>query len=857
MKKVLYGVFMAFFAVMAMGSLQSCTDDLDTLEHRMAVNFQNLDGDLAALRAEVAKNKAECEANIADLQSQITANDGDIAKLQQDLTALAGEVEKRVTYEELQKDLDALQAALKEEVEEEIKAAVDVVNARVDLLDGRVSAIETKYETLNGNVTDLLVRVENNEKAIAAIQTELGNIQTSVAANTQKIAELTDEFVALQKQIDGIQDNLDELWQEIFGDQPGSLVNQISQMYNAVQSQIDDLSDSVDNLKTAVQALEDNMALLTSRIDELITNILIQATDSPVFGNFSLPLGIQSNMLFNWFFENKGMGYTFPNAAPEYAYNTAEILDGRVVVSAEDVATAIASKNSTYAVPEGYTDVNLGDLYLTINPVGHNVLNGKTFYLETSKGEEGRLPFTLDVKESDYELLFGYSRSVANGFYASEVVVPGDAASIGAAKINMDQELKEAGKAMLNERTKRSVLNFLQAVYDQVNSSFPRYAVRAEWADPNKGSRKLYSVLSNYDLSVATAKPLSYAFLDGKGTSRRLPIYGHFTNLWARVKEKALNIDLAQYLDKALNGVNFNIDLGTITLTAPSNINVSLEDASITVNIDPINVVATKRLVDGNGNIIEPGTIIGTATPEPVVVTDFSDMESAMTEAIESAMEQAFAESNEDIQRQFAEISANVNRQIEDIINQIIDNLKSSIDGKIESVVDEIDSDFGPWFKRLDKLIDIYNRVANKVNAFLAEPNEYLQPAMFYKTADDLGIVSQAKNDPTVFANAGGGAFVLYPSSYTAELIAPAYKKMIACVNVIDNATGNYVSNGRELAKAFNATSNSLGVVLDGSIYGISVPGSALKAGYTYEIMYQALDYSGLTSTRKFYIKVK
>ena len=853
MKKVLYGVFVACFAVMTMGSLQSCTDDLDRFEHQTAVNFQNLDGDLTALKAEVAKNKAECEANIADLQRQITANDGDIAKLQQDLTTLAGEVEKRVTYEELKKDLDELKAALNQGTEEEIKAAVDVVNARVDLLDGDVQTLKTDYETLNGNLTDLLVRVDNNEKAIAAIQTELGNLKTDVAANTQKIAEITDQMVELQKQADNIQSSLDELWVEIFGE-GDSLVNRISQMYNAVQDQISELNDRVDNLETAVQALEDELALLTTRIDELITSILIQATDSPVFGNFSLPLGIQSNMLFNWFFENKGNGYTFPNSSPEYAYNKAEILNGGAV-SAEDVATAIASKNSTYAVPEGYADVYLGDLYMTINPVGHNVLSNKTFYLETSKGVEGRLPFTLEVNESDKELLFGYSRSVENGFYSSEVVVPGDAASVGASKVNMDQELKEAAKAMLNDRSKRSVLNFLQAVYDQVNSSFPRYAVRAEWADPNKGSRQLYSVLSAYDLNVATAKPLSYAF--DKSTSHRIPTLGHFTNLWARVKEKALSIDLGQYVDKALEGVNFNIDLGTITLSAPSNINVNLDGVTLTVKIDPINVVATKEMVGPDGSAIHVGDIIGTATPKPVEVTDFSSMQSAMSQAIQEAMDEAFSQSNVEIQQQFAEISASVNRQIEDMVNQIVDNLKSSIDGKIESAINKVDSEFGSWFQRLDKLIDIYNRVADKVNAILADPNEYLQPAMFYKTADGLGLVSMAQEDPTVFANGGGEAFVLYPSSYTAELIAPAFKKMVACVNVIDNATGNYASNGRELAKAFNATSDGLGVVLEGSTYGISVPGSALKSGYTYEIMYQALDYSGLTSTRKFYIKVK
>lgn len=826
MKKVLYGVFMAFFAVMTMGSLQSCTDDLDRFEHQTAVNFQNLDGDLSALKAEVAKNKAECEANIADLQRQITANDGDIDKLQKDLKALAAEVDNRVTFEKLAEDLAALEKTLKDYSDakdaelqkalgDQLDAAVATVNARIDELDEgyqkNFKKIEGEIDGLTQDLAKAWVKINNTSDAVDAITSELDNLKATVEGNTEKIAELTNEFVAFQKKYDEEMARLNSDLQEAFL-QIQQTQGFITQVMNLLQSEIDGLQNQVDNLLTAVEALEDEFDLLTDRVNDLITSILVQATDSPVFGNFSLPLGIQSNMLFNWFFENKGMGYTFPNAAPEYAYNAAEILNGgRDVVSAEDVATAIASKNSTYAVPEGYADVFLGDLYLTINPAGHNVLNGKTFYLETSKGEEGRLPLTLDVKESDQELLFGYSRSAANGFYASEVVVPGDAASVAASKVSMDEELKEAGKAMLNDRSKRSVLNFLQAVYDQVNGCFPRYAVRAEWADPNKGTRQLYSVFSNYDLNVATAKPLSYAFLDGKGTSHRLRTFGHIDNLINRINESGkLHFDVSGKL-----GVP---EFPEITLG--------------TVSVDGVNTNLTIEIGDTKYNVE------GMSGQDGFVET--------LRAAIQNALDQAGANVSADMQQYINDAVASIEKQVNDMIN-----------GKIDSILSKLQEKGEPWFQRLNKLIDIYNRVANKVNAFLAEPNEYLQPAMFYKTADGLGIVSMAQNDPTVFANGGGEAFELYATSYTAELIAPAFKKMIACINVIDNATGNYVSNGRELAKAFNATSDGLGVVLEGSTYGITIPGSALKAGKTYEIMYQALDYSGLTSTRKFYIKVK
>lgn len=208
---------MAFFAVMTMGSLQSCTDDLDRFEHQTAVNFQNLDGDLSALKAEVAKNKAECEANIADLQRQITANAGDIDKLEQDLRALAAEVDNRVTFDKLAEDLAALEKTLKEYADtkdaelqkalgEQLDAAVATVNARIDKLDEgyqeNFKKIEGEIDGLTQDLAKAWVEINNTNAAVDAITSQLNNLQATVEGNAEKIAELTNEFVAFQKKYD-------------------------------------------------------------------------------------------------------------------------------------------------------------------------------------------------------------------------------------------------------------------------------------------------------------------------------------------------------------------------------------------------------------------------------------------------------------------------------------------------------------------------------------------------------------------------------------------------------------------------------------------------------------------------------
>ena len=51
------------------------------------------------------------------------------------------------------------------------------------------------------------------------------------------------------------------------------------------------------------------------------------------------------------------------------------------------------------------------------------------------------------------------------------------------------------------------------------------------------------------------------------------------------------------------------------------------------------------------------------------------------------------------------------------------------------------------------------------------------------------------------------------------------------------------------------ANTGDLNKVLDGERHIVEVTG--LEKGYTYELFYSALDYRGVTSSRKFYIEVK
>ena len=858
-KKVLYGVAMALVATASMGTLQSCKDDLDDLKIQVDYNQDVLKGLIDALRGDLQACQADCAAKIADLQRQITDNDGDIDALRTAIQELEGEIANRVTIEDLQNKLNQLDADLKKytddavdglkaELTQDINAIKgDITVLRTDLndlkadyaakvqeYDQRLAKHDEELTNLRNDVTNLggqieelqdelasqVIRIDQDlqlkQAQIDAINTELEGLKTTVASHTELISELTRELQELSEKYDALE--------EEFNQRIGGLEEFISEVYDTLGGAIGSLASQISDLQDQIDALNDKFDELTERMNDLITGIILQGTDNPIFGNFSMPIGVKSNMLFNWYGENLGQEFMFPSPYAENAYNAESPLLTKADL--DFLLNNMALKQ--VQIPAGYLaeEFDLGKLYMTINPVGHN-FNNTALSLETSAGK--KLPFGITAVPSNDELTFGYTtKSVENGFYEANVTLPATDENINAAKIKIDEGLETAVKDILNDRSKRTALNLLKAVYDQMNSMLPAYALRYDWTSGENN----YSVLSGYDLAVATAQPLSYRFLEGKGTDKRIRTFGHINNFMAELKDRVENkFDLSKYAqDITVQGKSVKF----VAVNGHSNLEFSDADNQVVVTVYGLSV---------GGQVLAPFT----------ASSDVDGIVDALNEALCNAVLGTFNNPGDDVR---AEVKVKVDRVLLQI-NQEVNDVIASIQGSIDNAVEDVYGKAEPYFSRVNRLIDIYNRVANKVNDFLAAPNEYLQVAMFYKASGKVGILSSVKEDPTVFANGGGQAFNLFLTSYTAETVAPAFKKYVAVVNVYD-ANGKSVRDAewKSLAE-INSYSSGLNRVLDGSTHKIAVPATSMKAGYTYEFVYQGVDYSGVTSTRKFYIKVK
>ena len=159
---------------------------------------------------------------------------------------------------------------------------------------------------------------------------------------------------------------------------------------------------------------------------------------------------------------------------------------------------------------------------------------------------------------------------------------------------------------------------------------------------------------------------------------------------------------------------------------------------------------------------------------------------------------------------------------------QPVKNVLSNVNAKWENVIAKV------------------NPLLKKVSSKIGSANKMLQPTILY--LDQNG-------NPNTLSTIGGrlgtrfvgtGATTLYPTSWTAELLAPAYKKSISVKAVKDENKG-----GATVTLTDGKTSAA--EPFDGSINKVIF--NATKTG-EYIIVYKAIDYSGVEVEKTFNVNV-
>ena len=433
-----------------------------------------------------------------------------------------------------------------------------------------------------------------------------------------------------------------------------------------------------------------------------------------------------------------------------------------------------------------------GKVYLTLNPseVG---IDGKIVSLETSQGKEG--PFTLeDLKESDAELTFGWNRTRSTtGLYEATAKLK-TAASAG---INIDSELlkNDAQEILDNIRkgsNKRNAVKSLSTlvadIFTDAVETVPAYSVKMTWGDPIFGTR---TVRSGYDIAAFSVKPLSYT---------------HEYTL--------VNNDAQPYVDNIQAFINRLIDRVNIEFHA---------------NLDvPLSRLQIKKIEEVGNTQVELTVGFVTYTDNTYTTVNGQTKEYKLKIGHDDGTELTVVGLDNQIYTTFKDIIEYCNGEL-DRVNHLLDQVQG-LDANIAAQIDQNKENL----KSLAQ--DYLSTLVYKINAELQafSVNRILQPTLLMKDRDGIRRASGEVK--------AGEEVSLLPTSYTAELLAPAYKKFVSVIAVNGAAAGSADNPG------------NLGEVLDGGVQEVKF---TPKAGESYTIAYSAMDYFGNIVTNYYIVTGK
>ncbi len=189
-----------------------------------------------------------------------------------------------------------------------------------------------------------------------------------------------------------------------------------------------------------------------------------------------------------------------------------------------------------------------------------------------------------------------------------------------------------------------------------------------------------------------------------------------------------------------------------------------------------------------------------------------------------------------------------------DNVNDMLVQLEAIVDD-VNDLLDEQDG----FFAKIDVKVDnaktriqgYIDRINNRLCSVINTANQRIQPVLLL-TADNTGTkrISLAKGQPTVLRDA---TVNLIPTSLTAEIVTPAFKKYIAVVDVIKGKASAQGGDAdcKDVLEKFNKQEN-INEVIPGSTHAVS---ATFEKGYVYVVAYAALDYQGKISMHKYYVR--
>lgn len=675
----------------------------------------------------------------------------------------------------------------------------DAIKQQANALDDLTRDMENKLSTkLDKNDPDYLAldgRINANKQVLDAWKNSPVNELAGYAT--------LDAAIRASQAYTDLDGKYDDLLVKIQGeDGKGGLVGEIealrqkqsadaNALTTALNNKFNSLSGTVTSLKEAQakvnQAYADALEYL---VNKNLSNIAINATENPVLGYYNAAfLGSQLNLASSF-------------------YGTA------------------AQTNQDWHIAQGdfLNEGNAGYIYVSLNPTEFSPSNIVDLKLVDSQGNEAKGFELGKIENTDKVLTYGVRATTSsNGFYA----IPVNAVDPANDDFSLNKgELKEAAKNIIAklQNPKESNLNLSQiatALYNSVNNKLKAYTVKAEYylydSSKPEGERlvKKHQVAPTYNMAAFAVNPLSFNTLKDNQSLKNLGL----------ALDKYMLPTLSDKLGKFMDALDFQINN---------------EDGK---QIKMYSMLSAKNIrcwEEGNDVIISSSNGDTYTLKNTKIVKELTswNMNNGVYQLVYVPEWGGYYYQNTDLAVQETE-RLFIFETTDNTIDELIGSINEQIGTQLQPVKDAITNAATKW----DNAITPVNNLLHKINAHISDVNQLLQPTMLYK--------SSKTGDWNTLSTLGGrlgtrmtgtGSTVLVATSWTGELLAPAYKKT---VEVKGNPAGAKVT------------------LMDGTTPAKKIAGSTQKVLFTatakgnYTIVYKAVDYSGVSVEKEYHITVE
>ena len=609
-----------------------------------------------------------------------------------------------------------------------------------------------------------------------------------------------------------------------------------SSKVKVLDNEVTSLQDMANAYNDAVADLYDKIAALRADVDNIlatlhkeVTGITIQGTYNPIFGSFAYPIDVQSNILAIYYGEviDAGeQGYKFP-AGDEFedvwANGKPAILDSELKAISPD---------NVYTVKDGIQMAeggNAGKLYLTVNPSNVD-FEKASFTLRASDNTISKVQLS-PLEASTEQLKWGYKRAASenspNGFYVANATIDSKDVKDVTLSFNLKSIASDV-QSIMQDWSKTSAADIAKLalkVVEGMKTDAPRLGVQYQWKDATS-TNPWKNYVSKYDLAAVSVKPLGFNDLNDADYS---PAIVKFHNKLT-AKEKAFEMELLKEIADMIHVViPYPVD-GTNIKTiidgdGTTHVYIFIKNGDLG-SVTPSIKINNGAIYDNGYGFLIPDDPAGyiTLTGTKVSLPNVADSDGYYMD--------------------ITPLYAAIKKGIEDAIN--------SINGKAAGTID----------KYVQKVINVQNKIFGKIESIAKNPNRYLQPALIGKCDQFKGYFYPSRNYLAPTQIKKGQKIMLYPTTLTGEIVAPAFKKYVAISGVWKVSDINSTDNAKAANDAVNAAADKkcLNTVFDGAEFniqnGLVINTGELKAGYVYEFIYECLGYNGMVAGKKYYIEV-